>query len=215
MAHQQTPEQARETGRLEAFSDGVFAIAITLLVLELRVPALRDTEEGARLGAALRDLWPSYFAFATSFITILIMWVNHHAILRAVRAVDHGLVLLNGLLLMCVTFIPFPTAVAAEYLGHDGERLAVAFYSGAFVVTAAVFNGLWHYIIRRPRLLDPRVTQTFVRRFTRQYAPGVPLYLLGFALALVNAVAGLAVCFGLAVFFALPTPAVRMTSEDQ
>src|ERR1700733_6269644 len=107
----------KETGRLEAFSDGVFAIAITLLALELKVPAIWETNgkyTSEALAAGLAHEWPSYFAFITSFFTVLIMWVHHHAIFRLVKRVDVTLLFANGFLLMLVTVVPFPTAVVAE-----------------------------------------------------------------------------------------------------
>ncbi|PYP18565.1 MAG: hypothetical protein DMD54_04890 [Gemmatimonadetes bacterium] len=118
-------------GRVEAFSDGVFAIAITLLILEIRVP---HVEHG--LWAGLLALWPSYVAFLLSFVVILIEWVNHHELLRNVRGVSYPYLFANGLLLLTVTFVPFPTAVLAAYLGTSEAKTAVAFYCGAFVVNA-------------------------------------------------------------------------------
>ena len=102
-----------ETARIEAFSDGVFAIAITLLVLDLKVP--RDLPDGRTLAGALLAQWPAYMAFASSFMTILIMWVNHHRIFTLVGRSDSRLLFFNGLLLMGVTVVPFPTALVAEY----------------------------------------------------------------------------------------------------
>ena len=104
---------ATETARIEAFSDGVFAIAITLLVLDLKVP--RGLAEGRTLADALLAQWPAYLAFASSFMTILIMWVNHHRIFTLVGQSDERLLFYNGLLLMGVTVVPFPTSLVAEY----------------------------------------------------------------------------------------------------
>ena len=102
-----------EKGRLEAFSDGVFAIAITLLVLEIVVP---HVEEPGELGQALLDLWPSYLAYATSFLTIGIMWINHHTVFRQLGEVDHRFLFINLGLLMCISFVPFPTTLLADLL---------------------------------------------------------------------------------------------------
>src|SRR6185295_10024553 len=126
-----------ETHRLDAFSDGVFAIAITLLILEIRVPEIGP---GESLGHALKDLWPSYIAYATSFGVIGIMWANHHNLFRLVHRTDHLLLMLNLALLLCVGFIPFPTALVARYLSEGtGESTAVAAYGATLTVTAIVY----------------------------------------------------------------------------
>jgi uncharacterized membrane protein len=203
-------EGSRETARLEAFSDGIFAIAITLLILEVRVPELHDTEDGRRLGRALLDLWPAYLAYVTSFVTILIMWVNHHTIFKVIGRVSHTLFLLNGVLLLCITFVPFPTALMSEYLGHRGERLAAAFYSGSFTLTAIVFNALWRHVSGERRLVHPSVDDALVRRITRGYRFGPVFYLIAFLLAFLSAGLSLVVCLGLALFFALP---LRLPNE--
>src|SRR5436189_5553587 len=129
--------------RVEAFSDGVFAIAITLLILEIRVP---HGEHG--LWEELLALWPSYIAFLMSFVVILIMWVNHHELLRMAKAVNYPFLFANGLLLLSVTFVPFPTAVLAAHLGTPEAKTAVAFYSGTFVVNALSWNLLFSTMIR-------------------------------------------------------------------
>ncbi len=204
----QAKPDGSETARIEAFSDGVFAIAITLLVLDLKVP--RGLSPGASLSAALLAQWPSYFAFLTSFLTIGIMWLNHHRLYTLIRRADHVLLLLNGLLLLGVTVVPFPTALVAAYLGAPQERTALVVYSGTFVVIAIFFNGLWHYAAWRLRLLGPDVDGDAVRAQGRQYAGGPVFYLLAFALAWVSPVASLAVNFALALFFALP-PRILVT----
>lgn len=128
----------KETGRVEAFSDGVFAIAITLLIIEIGVPHV-EGEEG--LAHALRQLWPSYFGFALSFVTIGIIWMNHHGMFKDIERVDHSMMVLNLLLLMCVSFIPFPTAVLAEYMRNDDNALAATLaYGGTFTLTAIITN---------------------------------------------------------------------------
>lgn len=203
------------TRRLEAFSDGIFAIAITLLVLDIKVPRLRDTDEGAGLLAALGGQWPAYLAYAISFTTILIMWMNHHSIFAGVRRSDHGLFLLNGLLLLCVGFVPFPTALLAEYLGHTGEQVAMAVYAGTFVVLAVAFNLLWRYRIGAAGLLDHHIDLAFVRGLSRQYLLGPPLYLIAFALAFVHVGASVALCAAVGVGFALPRTFVRFVSHER
>jgi uncharacterized membrane protein len=126
------PPQEKETGRLEAFSDGVFAIAITLLILDVRVPRPpEDTAQAFDLGHALVRLWPALLAYVMSFVIILVMWVNHHLIFTVVRKTDRTFLFWNGLLLMFVTFVPFPTSLLSEYMGHGGHdelRLAAMIY---------------------------------------------------------------------------------------
>src|SRR6516165_3656149 len=125
---------ASETNRIEAFSDGVFAIAITLLVLDLKIP--RDTSGGARLSQLLIAQWPAYLAFLTSFATILIMWINHHRIFTLVARSDDRLLFYNGLLLLGVTIVPFPTSLVSEYLRGDGARTAAFVFNGTYILTA-------------------------------------------------------------------------------
>jgi uncharacterized membrane protein len=138
--HRQVISDEKETGRLEAFSDGVFAIAITLLILELKVPALISTSSlvvtPAALGKALLEQWPSYVSLITSFFTILVMWMHHHAILKNIRRTDAWLHFANGFLLFVVTFVPYPTAVLATYLNTPAAKMAAAFYAGTFVLIA-------------------------------------------------------------------------------
>ena len=195
-----------QTTRLEAFSDGVFAIAITLLVLEIRVPpAPEGAAAGARLVTELRHLWPSYLGFAMSFAVVGIMWANHHNVLKLVRRADPTFVGINTLLLFCVSFLPFPTAVLAEYLRVPAERTTAALVSGGtLTVTAVVFNALWLYASRWGALLRADVDREQVRTITRRYMPGAPLYLAATLLALWSVAASLAMHGLLAVLYVLP-----------
>lgn len=129
----------KSPGRLEAFSDGVFAIAVTLLILEIKVPPVHDIESGRALWAALAERWPSFFAFALSFFTILVAWVGHHLMVQHVKRVTWRLVFTNGLFLLTITFLPFPTALVAEHLGHAGGGAAAAFYALANGLNSLAF----------------------------------------------------------------------------
>jgi len=171
--------------RVEAFSDGVFAIAITLLILEIRVP-----HGDHDLWAGLRALWPSYIAFVMSFAVILIMWVNHHELLRMVRGVSYPFLFANGLLLLTVTFVPFPTAVLAANLATPGAKAAVAFYCATFVVNALCWNLLFGTIVRGG-LLDEEVSAATIANVRRTYYVGVLVYVLATALAFVRPALGL------------------------
>src|SRR5215467_4388514 len=154
----------RTPGRLVAFSDAVFAITVTLLVLEIRPPA-----DYTKLLHELVALWPSYLAYALTFLFIGQVWANHHVMFDHIRAADRVILLLNTLLLMIVAFLPFATSVLAGALrsGH-GLRIAVVLYGVAFDVTALMFNAVWQYA-RRHRLLsealDPAAATAIGRRF--------------------------------------------------
>ena len=167
----------KETGRLEAFSDGVFAIAITLLALELKVPHFDGSGDmTSRLISGLDGQWPSYFAFLTSFFTVLIMWVHHHAIFRLVRRVDATLLFANGFLLMLVTVVPFPTAVVAEYLRTPAAGAACTSYAGFFVLISIAFMVLL-WAAFRPSVVDPGASPTRMASLRKSYRLGPPLYL--------------------------------------
>jgi uncharacterized membrane protein len=192
--------EARDTARIEAFSDGVFAIAITLLVLTIKVP--RPSDLGARgLGPALLALWPHYLAFVTSFATILAMWVNHHRIFTFVRASDHFLLYWNGLLLLLITFLPFPTALLAEYLAHTEEKVAGAAFAGTLVAIALVFQGMWRYVAKNGRLLAEEIDPVDVEQITRQHRYAPIGYLAALAVSLGSAGIGAGFCLCLAVYF--------------
>lgn len=194
--------EARETGRLEAFSDGVFAIAITLLVLELKVPDLTIAGSSpAALGKALLQQWPSYAGLVTSFFTILIMWVHHHAILRNVCRTDAWLHFANGCLLLGVTFVPYPTSILAAYLRTPAAKMAAAFYSGTFVFIAICFYLFIRAAFRKP-LLSATASMEFVAKTCHDYIFGPPLYLVATIGALLNERVSLAICTALWVFWA-------------
>jgi uncharacterized membrane protein len=190
-------------GRIEAFSDGVFAIAITLLVLEIHVP--ENPENG--LGRALVDQWPAYASYVVSFFVIGIIWVNHHAVFDHLARADRPLLFLNLLLLLFVGVLPFPTNLIATYMEHGGadERVAAVVYSGTMTAMGATFGALWSYASRRGRLLGETLSPSEVSRLTRRFAIGTPVYLLSMLVALVSAPACLALNALLAVYYALPT----------
>ena len=148
----------KETSRLEAFSDGVFAIAITLLILEIRVPQLQ-VESNGNLLLSLGRLWPSFLAFVLSFFVVLLIWINHHELFRMVNRVDRVLMFANGSLLLMVTFIPFPTAMLARYFGTPAANTAVAFYCGTFLVSSICHNLLLESVSAQPKAPSPRRQQ--------------------------------------------------------
>jgi TMEM175 potassium channel family protein len=176
----------RDTTRLVAFSDGVFAITVTLLVLEIRPPT-----DGSLLDG-LVDLWPSYLAYAVTFLFIGQVWANHHVMFDHIRAADRLVLLLNTLLLMVVAFLPFATSVLAEALrnGHD-ERTAVVFYGIAFAVTALTFNAVWQYA-RRQRLLSEALDAAGATAISRRFQLALAWLATGALLGAVLPVLGVA-----------------------
>lgn len=187
-----------ETSRVEAFSDGVFAIAVTLLILAVGI----DKAPHGDLGTYLVELWPAYLAYAVSFLTVGIMWVNHHLLFDNFARVDRPMLLLNILLLMMIAFVPFPTRIAAEFARSEVDRRnAALLYGLTMTMTAILFFALWMYGSRK--LLradaDPRV----VSGITRSYLPGTPLYATATLLAFVSSIASLIMFAAIALFYAL------------
>ncbi len=194
-----------ETYRLEAFADAVFAIAITLLIIEIRLPPHDEVVQRGGLVSALLHLWPSYLGYLISFVVIGIMWANHYNLMKLVDRVDHGFITLNLLLLLCIAFLPFPTAVMAEHLTDPHERaVAVAFYCGCFTVTAVFYFLMWWHAAKDRRLIAPHVSDDAVRAVTRAYAPGSLLYLAATLLAFVHVAISLTIVLGLAVLYMFP-----------
>jgi uncharacterized membrane protein len=194
---------AMTTGRLEAFSDGVFAVAITLLVLDIRPPA--EASSADDLWRRLGDLWPHYAAYAVSFLVIGIVWVNHHAVMDLIARVDRQLAFLNLLLLMAVALIPFATALLADYLAHGGSpaHTAAAAYSAVISLMGIAFGALWIYASRDARLLVDGFPREDLPRITLRFVLGTPIYLGTIGVAFVSAPACLALHAALAIYYAL------------
>jgi len=191
-----------ETNRTEAFSDGVLAIAITLLVLDLHVPARAGLEGSLAHNLALD--WPAYAAYVTSFLVIGIIWVNHHGVFELVARVDRVTLFLNLMLLMTVVAIPFTTALLSEYLldGGPDARTAALVYSALMFAMSVSFAGLYTYVARHPALLAEGVDATAVRRsIVRFSAAGLLLYLLTIVVALFSAPVCLIAHFLIAIYY--------------
>ena len=194
---------ASGTNRLEAFTDGVFAIAATLLILEITV----DTSHTNDLGSALLHLWPSYLAYVTSFITIGIIWMNHHTCVETIAKVDRPFLFLNLLLLMTVSFLPFPTRLVAHYLQRPGEQAAVYAYGATFVVMSIIYNTWWRYASTGRRLIGEHVPESRVNAITKAFNPGVPIYALTVLVAVFSPLASVFLTFAIAAFY-LPSAAL-------
>jgi uncharacterized membrane protein len=208
----------KETGRLEAFSDGVFAVAITLLVLNFKIPGI-DLPPGKLPGDtdlwhALGDEWPVLAAYVTSFATIGIMWLNHHRLFQHIKRINTVLVLLNLLLLLVIVFIPFPTALLAEYVTRSDQHAAAILYGGTCLLMACCFNLLWRYASYHNRLLSKNADPRAVMAISRQYLFGPLLYLIAFGLAWINTPACIILSFILALFFAVPGRPPRQLPQE-
>jgi TMEM175 potassium channel family protein len=193
------------TARLEAFSDGVIAVAITLLVLNIQVPT-PPLPAGHTLAHELARNWPVYAAYITSFLTIGIIWINHHVMIRRLREPDHMILFLNLLLLMSIAVLPFATDLMAAYLKQtSGQHLAAAIYSGAFLVMAVFFATLnRHLMLVKPHMLREKIPLERRRQILYRTVSGVIPYAIATALAAVSSYVTLAICAALAVFYAFP-----------
>ena len=201
-----------ESGRVEAFSDGVFAIAITLLILEIKVP---ETGEHEGLWHALGAQWPSYAAYVVSFLVIGIMWINHHQVFTHVVRVDRTLMFLNLLVLMVVAAVPWPTAMLAEYLREeDTSHVAAAVYSIVMVAMALTFQALWWHLTRTGHLFDSRVDVEAARRTRVRFAVGSLAYPATVALAFVSAPLTLAAHGLIAVYYGFNQVPVPTRASD-
>jgi uncharacterized membrane protein len=191
------------TNRLESFSDGVIAVAVTLLVLNIEVPS---PGSGHSLGHELAHQWPTYAAYVTSFITIGIIWINHHAMISRLGRADHPILILNLLLLLSIGVLPFGTNLIATYLreGH-GQNLAAAIYAGLFLVMSLAFvtlNG--HILLRKAHLLRDPLDLERRRRILSRGITGLIPYAIATAVAAFSPDLTLIICAAIAVFYALP-----------
>jgi uncharacterized membrane protein len=191
------------TNRLESFSDGVIAVAITLLVLNIEVPA---PEAGHSLGHELVHQWPTYAAYVTSFITIGIIWINHHAMIGRLGRADHTILILNLLLLLTIGVLPFGTRLVATYLreGH-GQNLAAAIYAGLFLLMSVAFVTLnRHILLRKVHLLAEPLDDKRRRQILKRGFAGVIPYAVATAVAAFSADVSLIICAAIAAFYASP-----------
>jgi len=187
------------TSRVEAFSDGVFAVAITLLVLQFIPP---EVESGKLLSALLRQ-WPQLVTYMASFLTVGVLWVNHHTIFRGLREVDRTIQFINLVLLLTVVLVPYPTELLGRYLnsGQNGS-VAAAFYALVMTVMAISFQTLVAWALTHPNLLRPEVNVRRVRSVVPRFALGLVTYALSIGLAFVSAWLVVALYAGTAIYYA-------------
>jgi uncharacterized membrane protein len=204
MSSEEPPSQPRRrgfrTGRLEAFSDGVFAIAVTLLVLDIAVSA----NAGHHLLRSIADLWPSYLAYVASFSTIGAAWLAHNAITEYLDRTDAAFVRLNLLLLLFVSFLPFPTRLLADYIGEDSpERVAVTFYGISLLLTTTMLLVLWRYAVRA-HLVRPDLADEEIQLLTERLTPGLGGYVVLIVSGLFLPIIAVIGYLGIALYYIIP-----------
>ena len=191
----------KETTRVEAFSDGVFAIAITLLILEIKVPKADIHMTNGQLFTSLIGLWPSYFAFLLSFTAVLIMWINHHGFFKYLRTINSRFLFANGFLLLMVTFLPFPTAVLAEHINSPAANISAAFYCGSMVMVSVAYNLLWFTTAYKRALVRDEISDALIIKIRNAYWFGFFVYLTSFIISFFHALLGLLICISLWIFW--------------
>lgn len=199
-----------DTHRIEGFSDGFFAVVITLLVLDLRPPE----DSGQSAAGSLLELWPVAAAYLVSFINIYILWVSHHELMRIAARPQTGFLYLNGGLLLGIGIMPFATAFLADHLRGEDLRIAAMLYTGVFLWVAVFFNLLWRYLNAKPSRLLESVTPHDRHRISRTQLVTLALYVGAFGLSWLSPPAGVGITVILAVFFAVADRLSGFASED-
>ena len=191
----------KETSRVEAFSDGVFAIALTLLILSIKVPDLDTFTSNQKLYSALVKLWPSYLAFLLSFTAVLIMWINHHGFFKYLRKINSAFLYANGFLLLTVNFINFPTAVLAKYFDTPAINIASAFYCGTMLLINVAYNLLWFSSAYKRKLVKEDISDALIFKIRNAYWFGFLVYLVAFIVSFFLPYVGLILCVALWLFW--------------
>jgi uncharacterized membrane protein len=205
----ETGTRLSSTSRVEAFSDGVMAIAITLLVLDLKVPPLDSVRPGDLLGT-LAAQWPSYVAYLAAFLTIGIIWLNHRTLVDRIARFDARLHWLNLMLLLGVATLPWPTSLVAEYLQRGGAdaSTATALYGLTATLMALPWGFIWRHLADRPELLEPGYDAAYARAEWRRGFVGLPIYVVATLIALVLPLLALALYLAIAILYAVTSQGI-------
>ena len=203
----------KETVRIEGFSDAVFAIAITLLVLDLHAPETNTIKNSAELLTFLKGEWTSYLAFTLSFFSIFIMWVNHHKIFKQIYSRNTAIMFANGLILFLVSAVSYPTALLARFFDGAASNIAVALYTGIFVLINISYNLLWFVASNNKKLLRPEITNLAIKKIRNNYLYGLPTYLIAFGISFQYPSIALAINMILLFFWALSSGKINVVQE--
>lgn len=193
-------QQQKETARIETFSDGVFCIAITLLSIEIGVE-VTGNKTNATLLTAIIQKWPIYIAYLISFMNVLLAWIGHHSLFKHLRAVDNGVMISNGVLLMIVALVPFPTKTLGLFLLTGALRTAVIFYTAYFVLISIGFRMLWYTVVRKKILLLNSITEEKIRQITKTENIGLICNVVIMLVAFLNPWAALVLSFAMWVYW--------------
>lgn len=204
----------KETARIEAFSDAVFAIAVTLLVLELHVPEFREGLEPALLINQLKLQWSGYLAFIISFFSIFIMWVNHHKLFKQIYKRDTGVMFANGLILFLVTLVSYPSSLLARFYQTPSQQVAVSIYTGMFVLVDLAYSWLWYQASMDKSLLRPGLGKEAIRAISNSYLYSLPTYLAAFALSFYFPEAALIICVLLWIFWVVSSKKIEFNDSS-
>lgn len=191
----------KKTARLEAFSDGIFGVAITLLALEIGIKEYEGANN-ANLWIKVKENWPEYFTYFNSFATVLLMWMGHNRIIDHLRKVNHWIILLNGLVLLFIVLFPYPTKMVGSFIGTDAQDTAVAIYAGftGFITLSMLLLNIC--IVSNPSLLvNPGKSLPWFRKMMTEQVIGFIAYEAAAVLAMYHSIAALAVTFFMWVFW--------------
>lgn len=205
----------KETVRIEGFSDAVFAIAVTLLVLDLHLPEENLIKNGNDLVIFMKNQWPVFLAFILSFFSIFIMWVNHHKIFKQIYSRNSAVMFANGLILFLVSAVSYPTALLARYFNGEASSVVVAIYTGIFVLINFAYNLLWFLASRNKKLLRPGITDAAIKKIRNNYLYGFPVYLIALIFSFWIPAVSLMILLGLWIFWALSSGKIEMSINKE
>jgi uncharacterized membrane protein len=193
-------QQEKETLRIETFSDGVFCIAVTLLSIEIGIE-VKGVETNKDLFHALWDKWPICLAYVISFVNVLLAWIGHHGLFKLLKKSDNAIMITNGLLLMLVALVPFPTRTLGMFLQSGALKTAVIFYTGYFVLISLAFRLLWHAAASNKERLIHRITDEQISQTTKNENTGLICNTVIMGVAFINPIAALVLSFGMWIYW--------------
>ena len=203
------PEQIDSTSRIEAFSDGIFSVAITLLAIDLKAPLLETISNHNLLDSTL-ERWPEYLAVVSSFASVLLMWMSHHEIFKKVAKVDVSLMLANGLLLLLIIGVPYPTSIMSRYILTDASHYAAAFFAGYSALINLAFWILWRVVAHNRRLLKHTVSEKTITTFTRAMSMGVPVYVVIALVAFISPLGSVLLCNAMWIYWSFASMKMQL-----